>query len=219
MTIFYVIRKTLSLRALRQAQDKLREANYVQITDKTNFKMFRTLYIILLCIIPLTCLAGDNASVSINLKMDVPETWQEELEAPPNNLPPTIILTPDSKEPSKIMITVLKTPEEDENYNSSEHILDLVKKSGLELLPRSLETEVEVYELKGKSSIGYYYTLTDKAPRPEEYTYATQGGIGVGDLLLMFTILTNEGGNEVVEEALKMLEDAQEQIEEDKIGE
>ena len=42
--------------------------------------------------------------------------------------------------------------------------------------------------------MGYYFSITDKAPsiKAGEYKYMTQGGVPVGDLLVMFTIFSNE---------------------------
>jgi len=42
--------------------------------------------------------------------------------------------------------------------------------------------------------LGYYFSITDRAPsiKAGEYKYMTQGGVPVGDLLVMFTIFYNE---------------------------
>ena len=49
-------------------------------------------------------------------------------------------------------------------------------------------------ESKGKTGLGYYFSITDEAPsiKAGEYRYMTQGGIPVGNLLVMFTIFSNE---------------------------
>jgi hypothetical protein len=66
-----------------------------------------------------------------------------------------------------------------------------------------------VRELKsGASVIGYYYTVTDKAPKPGEFKLMTQGMFGLVDLRVSFTILTNEGQEGTVKEALAMLSSA-----------
>ena len=46
---------------------------------------------------------------------------------------------------------------------------------------------------------------TDRAPKPDEYKYMTQGMILVGDIALTFTILTNDGQEIVITNALSML--------------
>ena len=47
---------------------------------------------------------------------------------------------------------------------------------------------------KGKTGLGYYFSITDEAPsiKAGEYKYMTQSGIPVSNLLVMFTILSNE---------------------------
>jgi hypothetical protein len=57
-----------------------------------------------------------------------------------------------------------------------------------------VEKELKFRELKGKTGLGHYFSITDKAPaiKAGEYKYMTQGGIPVGNLLVMFTIFSNE---------------------------
>jgi hypothetical protein len=62
------------------------------------------------------------------------------------------------------------------------------------LLPEAEEKELRFREIKGKTGLGYHFSVTDKAPsiKPGEFKYMTQGGIPVGNLLVMFTIFSNE---------------------------
>ena len=47
-----------------------------------------------------------------------------------------------------------------------------------------------------------------KAPKPGEYKYMTQGMLVVRELAVSFTILTNDGQQQVVQDALTMLKSA-----------
>lgn len=73
---------------------------------------------------------------------------------------------------------------------------------------QAVEKTIPIRELKGSSGKGYYFSATDKAPKPDEFKYLTQGMLGVGDLAVTFTILTNDGQDAVVKEALSMLSSA-----------
>lgn len=57
---------------------------------------------------------------------------------------------------------------------------------------RSVEKEAVISELRGAQVRGYYYSLTDSNPPPEEYKYLTQGTLVAGELLTMFTLLQRE---------------------------
>ena len=65
-----------------------------------------------------------------------------------------------------------------------------------------------VKELSGPACHGYYFSATDKAPKSGEYAYMTQGIARTGDILIAFTVLTNDGQEAVVKAALDMLRGA-----------
>jgi hypothetical protein len=62
--------------------------------------------------------------------------------------------------------------------------------------------------MKGINHTGYYFSITDKAPNPGEYRYMTGGSIGVGNLLLNFTILHRVKDAQTVRDALSLLREA-----------
>jgi hypothetical protein len=55
---------------------------------------------------------------------------------------------------------------------------------------------------------GFYFAATDRAPKPDEYKFLTQGVVRVGELSVTFTILTNDGQDAVVKQALDALKGA-----------
>ncbi|MEK7735071.1 MAG: hypothetical protein AAB329_06480, partial [Pseudomonadota bacterium] len=77
-----------------------------------------------------------------------------------------------------------------------------------QIKPRAVWKHIQVIELRGNAGIGYYYAATDKAPKPGEYKYLTQGILRVDNLLVTFTILTNDGQQDVVADALALLRSA-----------
>ena len=146
------------------------------------------------------------------LKMNVPNTWNDKLQQPAHALPPTIIFEPKSGNLFKVLVTVGWNRQEQEDFNSSKDVKNMTERIGHKALPQAIETELTLKELKGVSSTGYYFVLTDKAPKAGEFKYLAQGGIGVGDLLLRFTILTNEKDSQVLFSALEMLQGSTQQL-------
>jgi hypothetical protein len=66
-------------------------------------------------------------------------------------------------------------------------------------------------EFQGRSGPGFYFSATDRAPKPGEYKFLTQGIVRVGELSVTFTILTNDGQEAVVKQALEALKGASQQ--------
>ena len=77
-----------------------------------------------------------------------------------------------------------------------------------EAKPDSVEQEIPIRELTGASGPGFYFSATDKAPKPGEYKYLTQGIVKVSDLTVTFAILTNDGQEQVAKDALDMVRSA-----------
>jgi hypothetical protein len=73
--------------------------------------------------------------------------------------------------------------------------------------PQAIETEFPLTPLDGNSLRGLYFSATDRGPKPGEYKYIIQGEAFAGDgtSRVMFTILTNDGGEETAKQALAML--------------
>jgi len=56
------------------------------------------------------------------LTMSVPISWHDETRQPPNDLPPTIVIRPESGKYFEILITVLWSPEQKPNFNNPEEM-------------------------------------------------------------------------------------------------
>ena len=74
---------------------------------------------------------------------------------------------------------------------------------------QSAEQKLDVKEFGPGNWKGYYYRLTDKAPRPNEYKYMTQGAMSEGTVLFTFTFLTNSEKAFDQEQFLRLLSSAQ----------
>jgi hypothetical protein len=139
-------------------------------------------------------------------RIDIPPSWKDELRQPPDRTPPTIVLSPKTGVPFRVLVTAIWGAKMEKLKDES--IRELVQKSAERVKPQAVEKTLQLVELRGTSGKGYYFFVTDKAPKPDEYKYMTQGAMVVGDLLVTFTVLTNGNHEEVTKEALTMLREA-----------
>jgi hypothetical protein len=142
------------------------------------------------------------------LELNVPTLWRGEVHKPRENMPPTIIFNPSKGNDFQVMISVLWGKTGDQGFNSPDKARTIVEKDGQKLLPNTAEGKIVLQEIKGVSHSGYYFSVTDKAPNPGEYRYMTRGAIGVGNLLLNFTILYRVRDSQAVQDALSVLREA-----------
>jgi hypothetical protein len=145
---------------------------------------------------------GDYGS----FRIDIPLSWRDELRQPSNRTSPVISLSPKSGNLFQIFITPICGAKKE--MLKDEAIKLLVQKSAERVKPQAVEKTLRLVGLQGSSSRGYYFFTTDKAPKPGEYKYMTQGVLAVGDLIVTFTILTSNNHEEVAKEALTLLKRA-----------
>jgi len=142
------------------------------------------------------------------LKLSMPVGWKHQLRQPPERLPPTIMLQAGSGPAFAILITPIWPARADIKPQTPAEMRQQVETAVERIKPQAVEKHIKVNELRGVSGVGYYYAATDKAPKPGEFKYLTQGMLRVDNLLVTFTILTNDGQQGVVTDALTMLRGA-----------
>ena len=99
-------------------------------------------------------------------------------------------------------------PKANDRLPNPEQISNKISDVAHELQSQAVEKEILIKELKGPFVFGYYFTATDKAPKPGEYKYIAQGMFRLGELLAIFTVLTNEASGNVIAETITMLKNA-----------
>jgi hypothetical protein len=142
------------------------------------------------------------------LVVQVPRDWKDQLGQPPNRLPPTIAFGPGSGTPFRVLVTPIWPATKDRLPASRGQIRALVERGAQGAKPQAVERELPILEFKGSSGPGFYFSATDRAPEPGGYKFLTQGALRAGELLVTFTILTNEGQEHVVKQALDALKGA-----------
>ena len=139
------------------------------------------------------------------LELAVPTVWKVEVKSPPGELPPTLHFTVIDGRPFEFIVTPLWTIQGHVPPSDPQTVRAEVQQTAQQALSQAVESRIEVKELNGTSAKGYYFAATDRAPKPGEYKYMTQGILPVGELVVTFTVLTNDGQMSVIEAALEAL--------------
>jgi hypothetical protein len=139
------------------------------------------------------------------LQMKVPTAWKEEVKQQADKLPPTITLTPASGDQFKIFITPFWKESEDAPDINEYLVHRMVERAAEANQPKAVEKNLKLIFLQGISGRGYYYSATDKAPEKGGYKLLTQGALLIDELVVSFTILSNDEKKEVEEVALRMI--------------
>jgi len=140
-----------------------------------------------------------------SLELAVPPAWEETVDQPPDGGPPTILLRPREGAPFEIFITPEWVDQPDATVPDAETLRTLVRDTAERMSDQAAEETLEIRRLQGASGVGFYFVATARAPQPEDFRYTNEGALQVGDLTVMFTILTNDGQDAVVEAAFAML--------------
>lgn len=146
----------------------------------------------------------NNSSIQLN----VPDSWRDKTEQQLSHLPPTITFTPLYGTSFHILVSPMWAYRKDITLPNIDDIKELIELAAENAKAQAVENSISINQLENKNNKGYYYSATDKAPKPGEYKYMTQGMLRIGELVTTFTILVNDDSVSVTTEALKMLSDA-----------
>ena len=140
------------------------------------------------------------------LVLSCPRAWSQQT----SQSPPTIRFSDSTGQKFVVSITALWSSTQDTSFTSSARVRALVEDTAQNLAPQVVERSIRINEIQGIAGRGYYFSVTDKdpGPGPDEFKYLTQGALAVDDLLLTFTVLTNESDSAVVNDALQMVRSA-----------
>ena len=139
------------------------------------------------------------------LDLAVPPSWADVVHRPPGELPPTLLFSPKNGNRFELLLTVFWNMNPGENMTEPGRLKAMVTARGRTLLPNAIEKELTVLELRRGESVGYYYVLTDKVSEPGAFPYRAEGAIGMGDLLLSFTLLFKDKDSDELRKPLEML--------------
>ena len=146
------------------------------------------------------------------LIMDVPKVWNYNLTITGDQTPPIITfynLDKDEEAIYQLNLSVLWDDGFHRNILSSEYIYSLVEKTGKQALLNSDQSELILKEIVGQDGSGYWFNLSDRNAGSGEYQFLTQGALAVGELLIIFSLFSNDNDSILQEALLKIIMGAQ----------
>lgn len=173
--------------------------------------MIFRLALLFLAIWPLTVL-GAASHIALpggdELWLAIPEAWNQKFEAPDKNTPPSVWLTQRQGPTFNIFITPLTGSPMAAALTDQNKLRSVVTAISRDALAQSVEMSLPVHELSGGDVHGSYFAATDRAPKPGEWKYLTQGMVDIDGVPFAFTILTNDGQEAIAKTALELIRTA-----------
>ncbi len=140
-----------------------------------------------------------------SVQLNVPKSWHEEIQQPHDNQPLTITFKPASGPAFQIMVSPLAPPRPDTPGPTPQLLKANMERIIAEIAPQAVEKNIALKEIRGASATGYYFTATDKTPAPGEFRLMTQAGLGIDELVILVTVLTDDKSGAVLSQALEMI--------------
>jgi hypothetical protein len=141
-------------------------------------------------------------------QMNVPAAWNDELRQPSGVLPPTIAFRARQGAQFAFLVTPIWRARADVAAQTRDSIKQSVERAAERVKPHAVEKTINVVEFSGAAGPGFYFSVTDPAPKPGEYEFMTQGIVKVSDLVVTFTILINGDQLEITQDALAAIKSA-----------
>lgn len=151
-----------------------------------------------------------------SLLLNVPRAWQAIFYQPANNGFPIISFFPytgsenfSGDEVFQLSIAVFWTQSVLHDLTDPKNLRQFVESVGRNVLKQSDQDTLELKEFAGQSGTGYLFNLTDSDAGAGEYTHLTQGALAVGDVVVVFALLTRANHDALRAITLAMLKTAQ----------
>ncbi len=142
------------------------------------------------------------------LVLSVPAGWNDEVRRGDARTLLTVALRPGSGPGFAVLVSPIRLAKQAAAAPVLEEIRRGVQSAADGARAQAVEKSIVAVELKGPAARGYYFSATDRAPKPGEFKYLTQGTLALGEIRVAFTILTNDGQRAVSDAALEMLRTA-----------
>lgn len=142
------------------------------------------------------------------LRLMVPADWADKSRPTPRGLPPMLMYSPAKGKSFQVLVTPLPMRWPEGAEAAAAEVKKLVEMALAPARGMAVETEIHILEFQGTGGPGFYFSATDRSPKPGEYKHMAQGVLRVQDLAVSFTVLANEDKEQVLGDALAMLKSA-----------
>jgi len=143
------------------------------------------------------------------LEMIVPAAWYDDPRSAQGALPRVRFfdrLGP--RPPFDMTVTIAWSTGKEASYKDPARLRAFVAQSADDLAAGTVEKNFPLRELAGGNGVGYKYQATIQAHLAGAWPHLTQGAFVAGDLLLAFSILTQDPKSPAIEQAIAMLRTA-----------
>jgi len=111
------------------------------------------------------------------LKLQVPKSWKDKVSQTAGSTAPTITFTGGGQEAFEMLLTPMWRTWPAAPQAAAAEIKRLVEQNVERVKPKAVEKELAIQEIRGASAVGYYISVTDRAPKAGEFKYMLQGTI------------------------------------------
>lgn len=134
-----------------------------------------------------------------SLQIDLAPGWR--VTQPPSGSGATISI--EAAKPGRMQLLMTPLP----GAQSDDEVRKLTQHAADGLGPQSAEKSLTLKSLRGAHAKGYYFKATDPAPKPGEYRYLYQGTVGMRTIVVVFTVLYNDGAEKDADAAVAAVRD------------
>jgi hypothetical protein len=153
---------------------------------------------VLLCLLTLCAVptVAETHTVSLgrfgSVEIDAPDGWQKTINASASSSGPAVQFNPPGDVELILLITPIPVPEGAKRVatavpETAEAILQSMKQVAVEM-------DLSIKVLEGEHCRLHYVSVTDstvRKPTLEDFKYADQGAVDLGEIMATFTLLTN----------------------------
>jgi hypothetical protein len=145
------------------------------------------------------------------LALNVSADWKASVKTPAGDSPQTILITPKHGAAFRMLLTPI-WGDATRTLPDDAEIRSVVASAAKSAEIASAQGPVAVHNIAGSGTSGYYFYAADKAATVGGWKYLRQGTVKTGDIVLTFTILTNDGQQANAKTALDMVRHASHQL-------
>jgi hypothetical protein len=164
----------------------------------------------LLLLVHLALLSANTLAADLKIQLPaggavvlpLPDDWNAQTRQTLPGQPDTAQIAPKDPHDMTMLVTVLVAPKGEDFHPTAEDVRASVQRALRSIQPTAVEQNIPVVDMGMRGAPGYYFFATDKHPKPDEYKYLTQGQVGLGDAVMLFTILTNGDPHALSDRAL-----------------
>lgn len=146
----------------------------------------------------------------------LPATWKEVRRELPVGRPPSMAVDRMGMARGSLELTVIWDPKGDPGFARPGNVRSLTLKGQVAVRGQSVEKDFPLLPILGTAGQGFYYVATDQTyklpasgvPVAGEYPILTHGELGLGTVVVSFTIFSDGKDDAAVKEALAALRGA-----------